>query len=58
MAERDELPRPLGGHDAGELRDGEDVALRPAAVDHQGERLLRAGDLGLRDGAPGRGGLL
>ena len=53
MAERDQLARPLAAHDAGELGDAEDVALRAAAVDDQAHRLRRDGDERLGDGAPG-----
>ena len=52
VAERDELARPLGAHDAGQLRDAEDVALRAAAVDDQAHRLGRDGDGRLGDGPP------
>ena len=57
MAERDELARPLGAHDAGQLRDPEDVALRAAAIDDEAHRLGRQGDGRLRHGTPRGDGL-
>src|SRR5580765_4991824 len=38
MAERNQFARPLATHDTGQLGYAEDVALRPAAVDHQAPR--------------------
>ena len=46
VAQRDELARPLGAHDAGQLGDAQDVALGAAAVDDEAHRLGRH-----RDGA-------
>src|SRR6478735_3403590 len=39
VAQRDELGRALAAHHAGQLGDGEDIALRAAAVDDEAERL-------------------
>jgi len=38
MAQRDELVRALGRHDAGDARGAEDIALPGVAVEHGGER--------------------
>ena len=51
VAERDQVARPLAAHHAGELGDAEDVALRPAAVDHEAHRLVADRHRGLRDGS-------
>ena len=55
MAERDELRRALGGHDAGQLGHAEHVTLGTGAIDDQGERLLVHLDGRLSDGAAERG---
>ena len=45
VAQRDQLAGLLGGHDPGDPRRGEDVALGPAAVAHRGERFGGHADL-------------
>jgi hypothetical protein len=57
VAQRDQLAGALGGHDPGDARGGEHVALGRVALADRGERLRRHGDpaAGDRDGA--RGGL-
>ena len=56
MAERDQLVRLLGRHDAGDPRGAEHVALLGVAREHEVERLWRHHDAAFGDGdALGRG---
>ncbi len=50
VTQRDQLGGPLGCHDAGELGDRQDIALRTRAVDDGTEGLGRDDDERLRDG--------
>ncbi len=58
VAERDEVRRPLRGHDAGEARGGEHVALLHVAAADPGEGGGRHGDEAPGDGDPLGPGLL
>ena len=49
MAERDQLMRALGRHDAGDAGGAEHVALLGVALEHEIERLLRHHDAALGD---------
>ncbi len=58
MAQRDQLVRPLGGHDAGDAGDRQDIALLGLALLDQRERLGGHGDEALGAGGALRRGLV